>query len=554
MIDPLLSTEALIAQANQLRIPDLMQAQAYAELAVAKAEGQPALLAQALQIRGRIYSSRGLLAQALEDALNARQLFGEQGDEFNTAVQDTLIGNVYIHEGLYTDALTLYLQALPHIEHAQSTDWYTRLLNNLGYAYVQIKMPDKAAPFIERCVALARQHGHNHTLAMALDSLARAYMQQGRFADARQLLGEALFLFSATDTKGYESLCELYLSYASSEAGLGNLPEALHLLDKVQALAREHGRLRQEADALYRAGALYRQHGRCEAALGKLMQALALLSLHDMRSALHECDYEAAMCYQALGDYQLAFEHFQRFHQGRERAFTQQFEARMKHVELMFRLHQAEREREYYRETSNSLAREVERRSARLQEAEQQANTDMLTGLPNRHHFWPRADALLAETGRWCSLIILDADHFKQVNDRFGHLAGDQVLRGIGELLAAEAREGDLYCRFGGEEFVLLLPATRADGAAGLAQRLLQLLPRREFSLLPGRPVTLSAGVAELYVDGQSSGKQRLRALLGAADQALYRAKEGGRNQVCLATVQGVEPAVPTEVRDELGR
>jgi len=60
--------------------------------------------------------------------------------------------------------------------------------------------------------------------------------------------------------------------------------------------------------------------------------------------------------------------------------------------------------------------------------------------------------------------------------------------------------------------------------------------------------------VAELYVDGQSSGKQRLRALLGAADQALYRAKEGGRNQVRQATVQGVEPAVPTEVRDELGR
>jgi len=163
---------------------------------------------------------------------------------------------------------------------------------------------------------------------------------------------------------------------------------------------------------------------------------------------------------------------------------------------------------------------------------------DPLTGALNRRTLErqaPRADALLAETGRWCSLIILDADHFKQVNDRFGHLAGDQVLRGIGELLAAEAREGDLYCRFGGEEFVLLLPATRADGAAGLAQRLLQLLPRREFSLLPGRAVTLSAGVAELYVDGQSSGKQRLRALLGAADQALYRAKGLGRNRVVVA-------------------
>lgn len=543
MIDPLLSTEDLIQRANTLRLNDLLQAQQYAELAVARAEGQVQLLAQALQIRGRIYSARGLLGQALEDALAARQLFGQLGDHFSVAVQDALIGNVYVHEGLFTDALTLYLQALPHIEQSQSSEWYARLLNNLGYAYVQIKMADKAAPFIERCVALARQNGHNHTLAMALDSLARAYMQQGKFAEARQLLGEALFLFSATDTKGYESLCELYLSYASSEAGLGNLPEALRLLDKVQVLAREHGRLRQEADALYRAGALYRQHGRCEAALGKLMQALALLSLHDMRSALHECDYEAAMCYQALGDYQLAFEHFQRFHQGRERVFTQQFEARMKHVELMFRLHQAEREREYYRETSNNLAREVERRSARLQAAEQQANTDMLTGLPNRHHFWPRADALLGVDARWSSLVLVDADHFKRVNDTFGHLAGDQVLRGIGELLAALARPQDLYCRFGGEEFVLLMPDTRAAEAALLAEQLLQQLAASAFSLLPGHQVTLSAGVAELYADGSSGGKQRLRALLGAADQALYRAKDGGRRQVCLASVQGAGTA-----------
>ena len=159
MIDPLLSTEDLIQRANALRLNDLLQAQQYAELAVARAEGQVQLLAQALQIRGRIYSARGLLGQALEDALAARQLFGQLGDHFSVAVQDALIGNVYVHEGLFTDALTLYLQALPHIEQSQSSEWYARLLNNLGYAYVQIKMADKAAPFIERCVALARQNG-----------------------------------------------------------------------------------------------------------------------------------------------------------------------------------------------------------------------------------------------------------------------------------------------------------------------------------------------------------------------------------------------------------
>ena len=161
------------------------------------------------------------------------------------------------------------------------------------------------------------------------------------------------------------------------------------------------------------------------------------------------------------------------------------------------------------------------------------AHRDELTGIHNRRHLM---EVLEQETGR-CSrgakafcLCLFDIDHFKQTNDHHGHLAGDQVLREVAQLINRHIRQIDCFGRYGGEEFLLIMPQTRVEGAAFKAEQLRQAVAALTFPEISDQfSVTLSAGVAE-YHEGESAPDSLRR-----ADEALYRAKSAGRNQVIRA-------------------
>jgi diguanylate cyclase (GGDEF)-like protein len=160
-----------------------------------------------------------------------------------------------------------------------------------------------------------------------------------------------------------------------------------------------------------------------------------------------------------------------------------------------------------------------------------QATTDSLTGLANRWTFdeelaleWRRAERV----GDPLALILLDIDDFKAINDGHGHQAGDDVLRKVGEVLAASVRQIDLAARYGGEEFAVVVPETDLDGALDLAERLRKALESEEIELQNGTrlSVTASFGAA---VKGDLPGGEKL---VAAADKALYEAKRAGKNRV----------------------
>jgi len=156
------------------------------------------------------------------------------------------------------------------------------------------------------------------------------------------------------------------------------------------------------------------------------------------------------------------------------------------------------------------------------------AQTDPLTGLGNRRSLEFSLSLLEAE-GRAFAAIELDIDHFKRVNDNHGHEVGDQVLRRLAELMRRCCREGDLLCRTGGEEFLMLLPGASLEVAAAVAERLRVTV--QDTPVEPVGAVTISLGVARW--DGDAGSKPM--EALGLADRALYQAKQQGRNRVAIA-------------------
>jgi diguanylate cyclase (GGDEF)-like protein len=169
-------------------------------------------------------------------------------------------------------------------------------------------------------------------------------------------------------------------------------------------------------------------------------------------------------------------------------------------------------------------------RAQLFEQMERMATTDGLTGLLNRRAFQERADECLAQARRYrhkCSVILADIDHFKAVNDTYGHLTGDEVLKGVARILREKARDTDTVGRFGGEEFAIAMPQTESRGAEVIAERIREAVMKHQFRSEVGPlKVTLSLGLAT-YPD---HGEDR-QSVLDLADQALYHAKRNGRNQ-----------------------
>lgn len=187
---------------------------------------------------------------------------------------------------------------------------------------------------------------------------------------------------------------------------------------------------------------------------------------------------------------------------------------------------------------NRELEARVAERTLELQQANQNlealASIDPLTGASNRRHFLKQARSEISRAKRQglpLSVIMLDIDFFKSVNDRFGHEAGDKVLVALAATIRATLRAGDIFARLGGEEFIVMLPGQGLPEALLMAERLRVLIAQNEVPGCPAR-ITVSAGLA-----GLESGAEEIDDLLRRADEGLYRAKNQGRNQVCLGQV-----------------
>ncbi len=230
-------------------------------------------------------------------------------------------------------------------------------------------------------------------------------------------------------------------------------------------------------------------------------------------------------------------------------------------VEKNLTMAKVKRENETLRQELERALRDVRDKNCQLERSlkrvEEMAATDPLTGLYNRRHFSKVVDQLVAEAQRYdkdLSCVMIDLDGYKQLNDGFGHQVGDQLLVMAGKVISANMRRMDVAARYGGDEFVLLLPHANCDEAAQVAQRITEEYRQASATLLRRNAgVTMSIGIASLCSHEPGNAEH----LLGLADAALYKSKAAGRNRITIADSfngQGAPLIHPTNLMDHSNR
>jgi diguanylate cyclase (GGDEF)-like protein len=185
----------------------------------------------------------------------------------------------------------------------------------------------------------------------------------------------------------------------------------------------------------------------------------------------------------------------------------------------------------------------------KYEQARERMVHDPLTGLYNRLHFDEVVPTALAHAKRYnepLSLMIMDGDHFKTINDRFSHLEGDRVLKLMGDTISAEVRAADIACRYGGDEFVVVLPRTGADAARALGERIQVRLRENCAFASPPYPwgtITATIGIASYPADGHIN---TIEDLVRVADRRLYEGKRAGRNAVTWTDIEASPQAMPS--------
>lgn len=196
---------------------------------------------------------------------------------------------------------------------------------------------------------------------------------------------------------------------------------------------------------------------------------------------------------------------------------------------LVSEAHLRAKENQAFRTQISEMSKEVEDLDQRLKRVAQDANTDALTGIFNRRAFNLRLAELFRDPTKTFALVMIDIDHFKLLNDRHGHLTGDKVLKFVAGLIAKNIRGQDYLARFGGEEFVIILPNTPLESALCVANNIRSYLAKQAIydssNNLQLGCLTLSMGVAA------RTERDNTDSLIGRADQCLYLAKSKGRNK-----------------------
>ncbi len=490
------------------------------------------ILAESLHLYGMLCDKLANYGAALAAYTRALEISNSLGLQIKVALEHSHIGVVYGRLGDHLTSVQHLLEAFKIHEDYGDIARQAYILNNLGFTHVLINQHQKALYYLLKGLKLARENEDRFAAAITLDSLCHAYRGLHDYEQALVCGLESVQI--CRDLGKHREECEYCLSVGLVYRDCGEISSALTYFEESLKLAQKLGFRREEADVLRRLGDIYLQKGQEPLAFSYLTRALTLAQEIEARHEIYQSHADLATAYKQVGDFENALTHYEKFHLLKEQVFNDQADMRLKSLETAHRLEQAQKEAEIYRLRNQALQTEIEERKVAQAAAEHIATIDPLTGLYNRRHFFHLAEhaftQALYDTSPLC-VIMLDLDHFKLVNDTYGHLVGDKVLIAAATRIRHCLRTRDILGRYGGEEFSIILPDTTLEQGYVVAERIRQTITATPIHTeKKGVSITISCGVGKIFVD-DSFSTLTLNVLIDRADQALYLAKQAGRNQ-----------------------
>lgn len=488
--------------------------------------------------------------EALSELFYVLSAYQNLGDKLRQGQVLNWIGNIYYRLGDYPSAIHYYLKSLKLKEEIGDRLGEAYSLNDLGCVYERLNDTPKAFAYFSKSLAIKEELGNLQGQAYTLNELGDAYQRIGDYRRALYYYQKALEIRKQIDDRRGQGV---------TLANIGTLYQ--HQNDFSQAeyyylqsleISRQVGHKYGETSTLVRLGSLFCQEHKPERALQYLLPALSLAEEIKSKEWIYKAHEALAEAYEQAGELEKALWHFKKFHYLKEEVFSREAAQKLHGLSIQYDAEKSQREAEIYRLKNVELAKvneELQKLTESLREAnaqktllllqvqeqakalERQAREDGLTKLLNRRYLDMELSQEFDRAQRYnrpLSVAMADIDFFKQVNDRFSHQIGDEVLRELAQLLRRELRSNDILARYGGEEFVIVMPETPLLKAVAACEKLRLRVQHHNWSQIhPDLTITISIGVVE------AKDYPNVDKLLSAVDAKLYEAKHTGRNKVC---------------------
>lgn len=501
--------------------------------------GEPALLGAALDCVVRCAYFVGLMDLALKNSYPAIECWQRAADEPQQARATAMHAMLLTHLGRSEEGMDWAQRAdalATRVADAGALAWAG---TGLGLAHRLMGNFAEARREMARAVDQARLSGDEELLGRCMNNFAQTRFFEGNALDAagqpeaaraayEEALQRHLDTLALFRRLQYDHFVGLTLGNLGDDCfHLGRLDEAQALAEQSLVMARERRSGMHESHALLSLGKVQLARGWLHEARATLTRAAEVADAAQQHEFAKIARLRLSEACERLGDFAAALAHHKSYHAVYAQSASEAALVRARALVVHFETERAKAAAEYERLRAENLARDNVVLAREAEQLSRDVLQDPLTGLANRRRLDQTLAQLHADPAAAFSVVLLDLDHFKQVNDRYSHLVGDRVLQRIGALLREACRREDLAARFGGEEFALVLRGLDRAAALLACERLRAAIEAEPWAgLQPGLALTASIGLA---ARGEAADPG---ALLALADQRLYAAKSGGRNRV----------------------
>ena len=453
--------------------------------------------------------------EALPVALKANRLAEQIGDRYLISSIQSILGRIYWHIDDFPASMDYYLNALKLVQSENHLDLEISLINGLGMVHYGLENYPEALEYFKSCLEksgkdnIGGRGDANNNIAYILHLL-------GRDQEALEYVLEALALFKQIGN--YVGMLHTLHSIGAIYSSLGNYDKAMSFLQQGIAIARQNKSQILELAYILEINRILKIHGLLDQAEAELLQALQIAEKINSLTNIAQIHESLVEIYKEKQDYKSALEHFEVFHATHKKLFNDRSDQRIKNLEILHQVELTRKQADLYREL---------------------AGTDLLTNLVNRRRFLEIAETVYARAKLDRSplaVIMLDIDHFKRINDQYGHKTGDGVLAAVASNIKKSLRQEDFAGRYGGEEFIVLVVGASPDQCLNIGERIRSAVARQTIQIDQAViSVTISLGLASADPDHWLP----LDALINNADQAMYEGKRQGRNRL-VASIQNL--------------